>query len=83
MPAKRIAIALALLASPHAAMAYRPFDSTDAAVAHPGEIEIELGPVAYTEAPHGSVTEAPVLTINSGLAEDWEAVLDASRAITQ
>jgi hypothetical protein len=82
MPAKRIAIALALLASPHAAVAYRPFDSTDAAVADPGEIEIELGPVAYTDAPRASVTEAPVLTINSGLADGWEAVLDASRAIT-
>jgi hypothetical protein len=81
MPTKRIAIALALVACPHAASAYRPFDSTDAAVADPGEIELELGPVAYTDSPHASVTEAPVLTINAGLADGWEAVLDASRAI--
>jgi hypothetical protein len=83
MPAKRIAIALALLADAHAAHAYRPFDSTDAAVADPGEIEIELGPVAYTDSPHASITEAPVLTVNAGLANSWEAVLDASRAITR
>jgi hypothetical protein len=65
----------------HAAFAYRPFDSTDAAVADIGEIEIELGPVAYTDSRHASITEAPVLTVNAGLADGWEAVLDASRAI--
>jgi hypothetical protein len=83
MPAKRLAIALALLADAHAAHAYRPFDSTDAAVADPGEIEIELGPLAYTDSPHASITEAPVLTVNAGLANSWEAVLDASRAIAR
>lgn len=82
MRTKRVAIALALLADAHAAHAYRPFDSTDAAVADPGEIEIELGPVAYTDSRDGSITEAPVLTVNAGLGNDWEAVLDASRAIT-
>jgi hypothetical protein len=82
MRAQRVAIALSLLADAHAAHAYRPFDSTDAAVADPGEIEIELGPVAYTDFRDGSITEAPVLTLNAGLANNWEAVLDASRAIT-
>jgi hypothetical protein len=81
MRAKRIAIALALFAGSQPALAYRPFDSTDAAVADSREIEIELGPVAYTDSPSVSVTEAPVLTINAGLADRWEAVLDASRAI--
>ncbi len=33
-----------MLAAP--ALAYRPFDSTDADVAGPGEFELELGPVA-------------------------------------
>jgi hypothetical protein len=83
MAAKRNAIVLALLANAHVAHAYRPFDSTDAAVADPGEIEIELGPVAYTDSPHASITEAPVLTVNAGLVNRWEAVLDASRAITR
>lgn len=81
-PVNRIAIPLALLMWTPAAFAYRPFDSTDAAVADAGEIEIELGPVAYADARHASVTEAPVLTINAGLADGWEAVLDASRAVT-
>jgi hypothetical protein len=83
MPAKRVAIALTLLACAHAAHAYRPFDSTDAAIADPGEIEIELGPVAYTDSRHASITEAPVLTVNAGLVSRWEAVLDASRAIAR
>ena len=82
MPARWIAIALALLASPHAAFAYRPFDSTDASVANPREIEIELGPVAYTDSRHGSIAEAPVVTINAGLGNSWEAVLDAARVVT-
>jgi hypothetical protein len=82
MLAKRIAIALALLAGPHAALAYRPFDSTDAAVADPREVEIELGPVAYTDSQHASVIEAPVVTVNAGLGDSWEAVLDAARAVT-
>jgi hypothetical protein len=29
------------------AVAYRPFDGTDAAVAETGEIEVEFGPVEY------------------------------------
>jgi hypothetical protein len=29
------------------AMAYRPFDGTDAAVAEPDTVEIELGPAEY------------------------------------
>lgn len=83
MRSKRIAIALVLLAGPHAALAYRPFDSTDAAVADPGVIEIELGPVAYTDLRHASITEGPVVTVNAGLTDDWEAVIDAARAITR
>jgi hypothetical protein len=82
MLVKRIAIALAWLAGPHAALAYRPFDSTDAAVAAPREVEIELGPVAYTDSRHASVTEVPIVTVNAGLGDSWEAVLDAARAVT-
>lgn len=37
-------IALCLIASSGPAWAYRPFDGTDAAVAAPGEVEIELQP---------------------------------------
>jgi hypothetical protein len=38
---------LAILLEPGVAAAYRPFDSTDAAIAGEREIEIELGPPAY------------------------------------
>ena len=31
------------------ALAYRPFDGTDAAVAEPGQVEIELGPAQYLQ----------------------------------
>jgi len=72
---------LALLAGMDCAQAYRPFDSTDAAVADSGEIEIELGPIAYIDAPHATITEVPVLTLNAGLADGWEGVLDTSRVI--
>jgi hypothetical protein len=83
MRSNRIALAFALWAGPHAALAYRPFDSTDAAIADPGVIEIELGPVAYTDLPGASVTELPVVTVNVGVAAGWETVIDASRAITR
>lgn len=43
-------------------------------------IEIEFGPVTYIDTPDGSVVEAPALTINAGLSERWELVIDATRA---
>jgi hypothetical protein len=79
----RVAIALALLAGPQAALAYRPFDSTDAAVADPGVVEVELGPLAYTDLPSGSITELPLMTVNVGVAFGWETVIDAERAIAR
>jgi hypothetical protein len=65
------------------ALAYRPFDSTDADVAAPGEVEIEFGPVAYIDEPHASITKTPVMTLNVGLPKDWELVMDAERAVTR
>ena len=63
-----------------AAHAYRPFDGTDADVAEPGIIEIELGPLTYVDTPDGRVLEAPALTVNAGLSRRWEWVIDATRA---
>jgi hypothetical protein len=83
MCAKRIRLGFVLLVAPHVALAYRPFDSTDAAVASPKEIEIEFGPVAYTDSRHASITDAPVVTVNVGLVDGWEAVIDAARTITR
>jgi hypothetical protein len=65
------------------AHAYRPFESTDASIVDVGLIEIELGPVAYTDAPLGSIVELPTLTLNAGLSSRWEFVIDATRAIAR
>ncbi len=78
LPRRAAAVALALAAAwPLAARAYRPFDSTDAAVADKGEVELELGPVGWlVEGPDRSVV-APSLVLNWGFAERWEAVAEA------
>ncbi len=39
--------------------------------------------MAYTHVRHGSVTELPVVTVNAGVADGWEVVIDAARAITR
>lgn len=62
------------------ALAYRPFDGTDAAVADPGEIEIELGPVQYFRLGSERALIAPDLVLNYGIAPGWEAVLQGRYA---
>jgi hypothetical protein len=58
------------------AFAYRPFDGTDAAVADPGEVEVELQP-AGAQWSHGqNLLIAPAVVFNYGLLENWEAVLE-------
>jgi hypothetical protein len=57
------------------ALAYRPFDGTDAAVAAPGEVEIELGPAGLLRQGSERTLVAPALILNLGLIERWEAVL--------
>src|SRR5215813_11940514 len=58
------------------AVAYRPFDGTDAAVAETGEMEIELGPVEYLQAGAERALIAPDLRINYGFISRWEAALE-------
>lgn len=58
------------------ALAYRPFDGTDAAVADNGEIEIELSPVSFQRSDAGVTWIAPSFVANFGLSENWEAVLE-------
>ena len=59
------------------ALAYRPFDGTDAAVADLGELEIELQPAGALHT--GSTTQALSDTvINYGFADRWELVLQAT-----
>jgi hypothetical protein len=68
-------LAFALLV-PTAAWAYRPFVSTDAAVAPPQEVEIELGYFGVERA-HGQNTfVVPHVVLNYGFIRDCELVGD-------
>ena len=57
------------------ALAYRPFDGTDAAVADLNETEIELQPFGYQRTGSQSTAIAPFVVYNYGFADRWEAVL--------
>src|SRR5712672_1741055 len=69
-------IALCLTASSGPAWAYRPFDGTDAAIAAPGELEIELQPAGRLRESGNTTLVAPATVINYGLSEGWEAVVE-------
>jgi hypothetical protein len=69
-------IALSLAAYSTPASAYRPFDGTDAAVAAPGELEIELQPAGRLREGASTTLVAPATVLNFGLSEGWEAVFE-------
>lgn len=69
-------IALGLMSWSTSAFAYRPFDGTDAAVAAPGEVEIELQPAGRLREQGSTALIAPATVLNYGLSEGWEAVLE-------
>jgi hypothetical protein len=56
--------------------AYRPFDGTDAAVADPGELEIELQPAGALWQQAEKMLIAPATVFSCGVSQDWEAVLE-------
>jgi hypothetical protein len=58
------------------AWAYRPFDGTDAAVAEPGEMEIEFQPAGGKSSEGQKILIAPATVLNFGLVKDWEAVFE-------
>lgn len=60
---------------PCAVRAYRPFDSTDAAVASKSDVEVELGPVGYLAQGGDRWVVVPDLVLNWGFAAGWELVL--------
>jgi hypothetical protein len=76
---RRLCVGLFLLATAIAwsgkAFAYRPFDGTDAAVAEPGEMEIELQPFGASHGSSQTTLIGPATVINYGFAKDWEAIL--------
>jgi hypothetical protein len=74
LPGACIALGLAAWSDP--AAAYRPFDGTDAAVAAPGEVEIELQPAGRLRDETGTSLIAPATVLNYGFSEGWEAVLE-------
>ena len=66
----------AFLCAPDLALAYRPFDGTDAAVAEPGQLEIELGPAEPVWQGSERLLIAPALVLNFGLTKGLEAVFE-------
>jgi hypothetical protein len=58
------------------AFAYRPFDSTDASVAGPGEFELEFGPVGHLREGRERSFIAPAAIANFGISGDREIVLE-------
>jgi hypothetical protein len=64
------------MAVPGPAFAYRPFDGTDAAVASPGELEVELQPAGAQHERGAQTLIAPWTVLNFGLNEEWEAVFE-------
>lgn len=65
-----------LVGAPRSALAYRPFDGTDAAVTDPGMFELELGPAHYYRRAGNDYLIAPAAVLNLGFAANLEAVLD-------
>lgn len=63
------------------AYAYRPFDGTDAAVADPGEAEVELQPAGAQWSRGQNLLTAPQVVFNYGFLENWEAVLATANPI--
>jgi hypothetical protein len=64
------------LCAPMSSWAYRPFVSTDATVADPKEVELELGYFMLEREKHRNSFIIPRTVINYGLVTDLEAVGD-------
>lgn len=70
------AILLALVCTAPRALAYRPFDGTDADVAEHGDFELELGPVHWYSQGDSHYLLAPATVLNLGFLPRWELVVD-------
>jgi hypothetical protein len=71
-----VCAAALLLGGNSQAHAYRPFDGTDAAVADPGEVEVELQPAGAQRSQGQNQLIAPAVVLNYGFLENWETVLE-------
>jgi hypothetical protein len=56
------------------AVGYRPFVSTDAAVADPREVEVEFGYFNLERADKENTFIVPQVVVNYGMSQDWEVV---------
>ena len=70
------AVGASVLTWSSAAFAYRPFVSTDAAVADPKEIEVELGYFTLQRTKDENTFIIPRAVINYGLFKNWEGVAE-------
>jgi len=70
-----------LLACAEPALAYRPFDSTDADVARAGEFELELGPVGRVREGSRKLVVLPAVVANIGLQGERELVIQGQREV--
>jgi hypothetical protein len=77
----RLSAALLLSMFSVSALAYRPFDSTDADVAGPGEFELELGPVGWLREGPDTSRVAQAVVANFGLPWRSELVLEGERQV--
>src|SRR5436190_3950437 len=66
------------LALPLTVLAYRPFESTDAAVADKGGSEVELGLVDFADHRGHTFLASPDLRYNFGFATNWEMALEGA-----
>src|SRR5262245_58786562 len=66
---------------PGEVLAYRPFDSTDAAVADKGVWEVELEPLGWEHSDDGTGWVAQAVIVNYGFAENWEVVLEGRNTV--
>src|SRR5262252_3805592 len=71
-----LAVGTCVLAWSSSASAYRPFVSTDAAVADPKEIEIELGYFTLDRTKDENTFIIPRMVLNYGLFKNWEGVAE-------
>ena len=69
-----VCLLLVGLVMPPSCWAYRPFVSTDAAVADPQEVEIELGYFTLERDKGENSFIIPRVVLNYGLFKNWEAV---------
>jgi hypothetical protein len=74
-------LAVVAICWPGLAAAYRPFDGTDADVAEPGEVELEIGPAGYHHEGTSQLVVAPAVVANYGFARSFEAVLEGRQSV--